>query len=102
MTDLLTVVNENGDELVIFFDERRIGIDVYHVERKSMRTCRCRQCDQRRDHVIAEMTISPAIDSEMRRGYSPTRIDRNAVLSPRRIWNVTLDPVSTFDSSWLS
>ena len=34
MTDLLTVVNENGDELIIFFDERRLGIDVYHVERK--------------------------------------------------------------------
>ena len=85
MTDLRTVVNENGDELIILFDERRIGIDVYHIERKRMQTFRCRPCGQRRDHVIAEMTISAAVDREMRRDYSPTRIDRNAVLSPRRI-----------------
>ena len=99
MTDFAPIVHEDRNQLVVLFDKRRIGIDVDDVERESMLI---RQCPQRRDHLIAEMAISAAVDGEMRRDYSPTRIDRKAVLSPRRIWNVTLEPVSTFDNSWFS
>ena len=82
MTDFAPIVHEDRNQLVVLFDERRIGIDIDHIERQWMRTRQGRQC---RDHVIADMTISAAVDGEMRRDYSPTRIDRNAVLSPRRI-----------------